>query len=284
MPNLPRHELAASVRTPLAGAVRLALALAVTWAAAGCDSAPRELTLAERAEPGAVFILGFDGLAPNLVERWESQGLLPAFARLRTGGAAGRVRSTIPMISPPAWTSVSTGTTPGDHGIWSFWVPQGDDPRGRFVDARSRLAPAIWEELTAMGRSVGVINVPIVSGTSLDADSVEALTDPEDIRHAFWLARQEILFLEGRRVHDLGIRMPVMQREIDTNPNITEGDPGTVAVVPDWIPSGDEMDLFTPTTLYEGGLLDDTQTLMGTQVTMNVDMNKLLVQNRKSLF
>ena len=53
------------------------------------------------ATPGPVFILGFDGLAPPLVERWEAEGLLPNFARLRAEGAVGNVRSTVPMISPP---------------------------------------------------------------------------------------------------------------------------------------------------------------------------------------
>ncbi len=142
--------------TPGAGAVLVTSALL----AAGCD-APREPTEAERAEPGPVFILGFDGLTPALVDRFRQDGRLPNFDRLAEVGATGRIRSTIPMISPPAWTSVVTGVPPRDHGVWSFWIPEGDNPRGHFVDARSRLAPAIWEELTALGRTVGVVNVPI---------------------------------------------------------------------------------------------------------------------------
>jgi hypothetical protein len=127
---------------------------------AGCGS-DRPETLADRVAPGPVFLLGFDGLTPELVDQYREEGLLPAFSRLAETGATGRIRSTIPMISPPAWTTVSTGTLPGDHGVWSFWIPEGDNPRGRFVDARARLAPAIWQDLTALGRSVGVINVPV---------------------------------------------------------------------------------------------------------------------------
>jgi hypothetical protein len=139
---------------------RLAIAIALL-ALGGCERELPEPTVTERAVPGPVFLLGFDGLDPRLVERWEREGLLPNFARLRREGAVGGVRSTVPMISPPAWTTVATGTPPSDHGIWSFWVPEGDDPRGRYVDATRRLAPAIWEDLTRRGRTVGIVNVPI---------------------------------------------------------------------------------------------------------------------------
>jgi hypothetical protein len=120
----------------------------------------------------------------------------------------------------------------------------------------------------------GVVNVPTISGTSLDADSVEALTDPEDIRHAFWLARQEILFLEGRRVHDLGVRMPVMQREIDTNPTISDGDPVTQPVVPSYIPEG-TIDDFSPREPYVEGT---------NEIVIDVDMNRILAQELVSPF
>ena len=120
-----------------------------------------------------------------------------------------------------------------------------------------------------------------ISGTSLDADSVEALPngDPSAIWHAFYLARQEILFLEGRRMADLGIRLPMMKREYESNPNISVGDPGTVVVVPSYIPAFRQMDLFSPASPYDAG-----GALITTQVTIDFDMNKILVQNNVSPF
>lgn len=144
-------------RVPLAAFVAAVVALFL----AGCAGERRPLTVAEMAEPRPVFLLGLDGIDPGLVARFEREGLLPHFALLRREAAVGAVRSTIPYISPPAWTTVSTGVSPGDHGVWSFWIPQGEDPRGRFVDATSRLAPAIWEDLSALGRTVGIVNVPV---------------------------------------------------------------------------------------------------------------------------
>lgn len=121
----------------------------------------------------------------------------------------------------------------------------------------------------------------LVSGTSLDAATVEAMPngDPGAIWEAFWLARQEILFLEGRRMADLGIRLPMMRREIDGNPNIDFGDPGTESVVPSYIPPFGSYDLFTPSTPY-----DAEGNLITTLVTMNYDMNKILTQNNVSPF
>jgi tetratricopeptide (TPR) repeat protein len=123
------------------------------------------------------------------------------------------------------------------------------------------------------------IPVPTVSGTSLDADSIQALTDAEDIWHAFHLARQEILFLEGRRMSDLGIRLPMMLREIDQNATISEGDPGTFVVVPAYLPSGSQINQFSPSSPY-----DANDQLVETQITILVDMNRILATNQVNAF
>ncbi len=118
------------------------------------------------------------------------------------------------------------------------------------------------------------IPVPTISGTSLDPDSVLALDGAEETWHAFHLARQEILFLEGRRMSDMGIRLPMMLREIDQNALIDDGSPGTVGVVPDYIPSGSAINRFDPAS---PGPND-------TVVTMLHDVNRLLAQNQVSPF
>ncbi len=127
----------------------------------------------------------------------------------------------------------------------------------------------------------GSVTVPAISGTSLDADSVAALAAPEDVRHAFWLARQEMLFLEGRRLHDLGVLMPVMQREIDASPAISNGDAETRPVIPSYIPE-DVMDGFLPRSPY----LDERNggELATDQITIEVDMNRILAMEGVSKF
>lgn len=125
----------------------------------------------------------------------------------------------------------------------------------------------------------GVVTQHVVSGTSLDPVDVAALTTLDEVWYAFHVARQEILFLEGRRMSDLGIRLPVMLREVDANPSVEPTDPAAQALVPSYIPAGDGMDLFTPASPYdEGGAL------VTTQVTINVDMNRVLTDNRVTPF
>jgi len=125
----------------------------------------------------------------------------------------------------------------------------------------------------------GSVPVPTISGTSLSADSVRALTGEEATWHAFHLARQEIHFLEGRRMSDLGIRLPMMLREIEANPNIAMGGPGTEVVVPGYIPPSNQMDNFSPASPY-----DDNDQLTTTEVTMQVDMNRVLARERVNAF
>lgn len=126
--------------------------------------------------------------------------------------------------------------------------------------------------------------IPNISGTSLDADSVAALSSASELWHSLWLARQEILLLEGRRLADLGIKLPMMLREIDQNDNINEGDPGTLPIVPGYVPQNPRyaMDIYTPLDLYDG--VDPGVPLIETQVTMHIDMNKVLVANNASPF
>jgi hypothetical protein len=124
----------------------------------------------------------------------------------------------------------------------------------------------------------GTLETPAISGTSLDPDSIRALPTGahDEIHHALHLARQEILFLEGRRMSDLGIRLPVMLREIDTNEAIDDGDAATVVVVPSYVPARDGMDLYSPASPYAGS---NPPVLQTDRITINVDMNRVLVQN-----
>lgn len=126
----------------------------------------------------------------------------------------------------------------------------------------------------------GNIATPAVSGTSLDPDSIRAIaaTEEESLLHALNLARQEILFLEGRRMSDLCIRLPMMLREVDTNPAVQDGDFGTRPFVPAFIPPRNEMDLYDPPAPYDED--DPDLPALTTEITILVDMNWVLAQSR----
>lgn len=108
-----------------------------------------------------VLLIGWDGAEPALVEPWVKQGLLPTLGELARRGTAGRIRSTTPPVTPPAWTSAVTGVDPGRHGIYSFTRPSLADYGEQLVSAAERQAPSIWHYLSAGKRTVGVFNLSL---------------------------------------------------------------------------------------------------------------------------
>jgi len=111
-------------------------------------------------KPRAI-VVGIDGGSPQLVEAWAAQGKLPGFARLMEEGAFGPLASVPNMRSAAAWTSFMTGRNPGKHGIYEFYEYAADLQRIRFLKGGDRDGATIWGLLSAAGRKVGVINVPM---------------------------------------------------------------------------------------------------------------------------
>jgi len=122
-----------------------------------------------------------------------------------------------------------------------------------------------------LDRQSGPVQVPGVSGTSVTAQQIDSATNTEDLLEIILLMRQEIFISEGRRVVDLGIKYPVSENEIRSNENIDINDPAGIAQIPGFIPLGTEMDDF----------INDEENQV---ITILVNMNKVLVQNRTSEF
>ncbi len=70
-----------------------------------------------------VVILGLDGLDFGLTEKMLAEGKLPQLAKLRDQGCLRPLASTLPPISPVAWSSFQTGVNPGKHNIFDFLIP-----------------------------------------------------------------------------------------------------------------------------------------------------------------
>jgi predicted AlkP superfamily phosphohydrolase/phosphomutase len=80
----------------------------------------RKKGISKRARTRRVVILGLDGLEPSLVEKYMSEGLLPNMAALQREGSFTRLGTTLPALSPVAWSSFQTGVNPGAHNIFDF--------------------------------------------------------------------------------------------------------------------------------------------------------------------
>ncbi len=67
-----------------------------------------------------MVILGFDGVDPNLLQKWAREGKLPHLQQLISSGTFEKLGTTNPPESPVAWATFATGLNPGQHGIFDF--------------------------------------------------------------------------------------------------------------------------------------------------------------------
>ncbi len=69
-----------------------------------------------------VIVLGLDGLDPKMVQAMIDMGRAPNFKKLAAMGSFKSLQTTMPALSPVAWSSFITGMSPGGHGIVDFTV------------------------------------------------------------------------------------------------------------------------------------------------------------------
>ncbi|MFW9835656.1 MAG: alkaline phosphatase family protein, partial [Candidatus Thorarchaeota archaeon] len=108
-----------------------------------------------------ILVIGVDGATFDVVGPLVDKGMLPNLGRLMRDGCYGKLLSTIPTLSPVAWTSFATGKNCGKHGIFDF-VRRGPGSYRMLVNNASwRRSKPIWVILSERGRSVCVVNVPM---------------------------------------------------------------------------------------------------------------------------
>ena len=67
-----------------------------------------------------ILVIGLDAAGLDLIQPWVAEGHLPHIGRILSTGTYAAMRSTMPVMSPPAWTSLISGLNPGKHGIYDF--------------------------------------------------------------------------------------------------------------------------------------------------------------------
>lgn len=119
-------------------------------------------------------------------------------------------------------------------------------------------------------RQAATVSVPSISGTSTTNALVDALTTEDEALELLYRTRQEVFIMEGIRLVDMGVKLVLFTEEISLNPNISVGDPGTSPVIPTFIDA------------IKNDLDKITYDAVAKTCTTNVDLNKVLVQNKTS--
>jgi predicted AlkP superfamily phosphohydrolase/phosphomutase len=107
-----------------------------------------------------VFIIGWDGATFDLIKPWVAQGKLPHVAEILQNGSHGELRSTLPPMTFPAWSSFLTGKNPAKSGIFDFTRERPGTYDLEFINGGQRKSPSFWRILSDAGRRVISISVP----------------------------------------------------------------------------------------------------------------------------
>jgi predicted AlkP superfamily phosphohydrolase/phosphomutase len=107
-------------------------------------------------------IIGLDGLNPDLVYQWRNE--LSTLNRFMEHGIYGRIKSTVPPITPQAWSCVLCGKNPGHFGYWDFTYR--DDysygqPELVSSEIRDERVDSLYKILSKHGKRTALINVPV---------------------------------------------------------------------------------------------------------------------------
>ena len=107
------------------------------------------------------LVIGIDSGTWECFDPALEQGCMPNLAKLREGGCHGILRSTIPPLTPPAWTTLMTGVGPAKHRILGF---QKYDTKTNDLTMNTTAdigVETMWSYLSRLGRTVASINMPM---------------------------------------------------------------------------------------------------------------------------
>ena len=115
-------------------------------------------------------LIGLDGatfsvLSP-FIDGTAPEGLvMPFLAGMVSNGFSATLASTSHPLTPPAWTTVATGRTPGAHGIYDFvrFEDMGEDMYFTLYDARDIRVDTLWEIASKQGSTVASLNFPMMA-------------------------------------------------------------------------------------------------------------------------
>jgi predicted AlkP superfamily phosphohydrolase/phosphomutase len=218
---------------------RLVFALALVVAACSKQAPDR---------PG-VFVLGVDGMDPQILQRLMDEGKMPAFSKLAQDGSFQALGTSNPPQSPVAWSTFVTGLDPGGHGIFDFVhrdpktytpissaTPPADDPGmsldlfgyylpiGGGAPVNNRSGTPFWDTLHAAGVNVEVYRMPGNYPPSTSSAKVLSGMGTVDMRGGYgvytWFTDQPV---PHRRIKGDVQLVSVQDDDLDGTPDTVHG-------------------------------------------------------------
>ncbi len=109
------------------------------------------------------LLIGLDGATFTVLDHFMANGVMPFLAGFAQDGVRANLRSVIPALTPPAWTSLMTGKRPGQHGVFDFFQKDSPDSEYlRFATSQDIGVPTIWTIASEHKRKVAALNFPLM--------------------------------------------------------------------------------------------------------------------------
>jgi predicted AlkP superfamily phosphohydrolase/phosphomutase len=149
--------------------------------------------------------LGIDSATFDLILPWLSQGELPILQSLLQTGSWGVLESTIPPLSPIAWSSFMTGVNPGKHGIFGFKEIREDSYSYRFVNNNHIKSKTLWKLLSERGKKVIIVNIPFTyPPETVDGILIAGMDSPgldSDFTHPITIKNELLREIPDYKIH-----------------------------------------------------------------------------------
>lgn len=111
------------------------------------------------------ILIGVDGATFKVLDALMAAGEMPVLASFVRRGARAELLSTPHPLTPPAWTTLVTGQSPGRHGIFDFIWAEHRDASIYFTlhDSRDVRAETIWSMVSRQRGRCITLNFPFMA-------------------------------------------------------------------------------------------------------------------------
>lgn len=122
------------------------------------------------------LLIGLDGATYDLLDPLVAEGIMPNLGRIMTEGCRGILRSTMHPLTPPAWATLMTGRSPGNHGVFDFIRVDRTHgtPNYTLTTSADLKVPTIWQIASGEGLRATTLNYP----TMFPAKPIEGVVIP----------------------------------------------------------------------------------------------------------
>lgn len=111
------------------------------------------------------LLIGLDGATFTVLDPLMESGVMPFMKKFVANGVRANLMSTAHPLTPPAWTSIMTGRTPGHHGVFDFiWAEERKaDHYFTLYNFRDIRCETIWQIVSRQGGTACTLNYPLMS-------------------------------------------------------------------------------------------------------------------------